>query len=383
VRSKTEIQLVVRDPATAGETISFWSSKNMGSKADPISCAAMRDQQLKYLCGDHGQSSSTASRGRIHTVAYVLGLACALLSSGCATFNGAGKSVLDQYGDVPDGHTADAAPLAPSSSGGQAKIPSLHELLTHGLEGSPSIEAKRNAYMSREIIEIDEQYDAFVRNMYQNRTRSDLATTMLNLFFGIAGTLTNSTGVQKNYAAASALVTGANVAVDKNVFLDKTVSAIISSMEAQRGRALVRLRTGMTKTINEYPPVAVQADLYAYQRAGTMIGGLSFIEDVAKQDVKNTQAVVDALPLLTTQEMADKYCLARSLLDRDHVDSMSVDKIRTAVAVVATDADRPADTKQAMIDYLKQKKAKKENIGAVYSAMKKAGILMDPCPKDK
>ena len=322
----------------------------------------------------------------------VLCLGFALLCSGCATFNGAGKSVIDQYpAQDPDGKgqvvVSDAGGAGAPATGVQAadaahRIPTLQELLTYNLGHGATIEEQRNAYLSREVIQIDEQYDRFVRTLYQNRTRTDLGTALLQLFLGVAGTLTDSTGVQKNYAAGSALITGGNVAIDKNVFLDKTVSAIISSMEAQRGRMLVRLRAGMNKSILEYPIVDAQADLYAYQRAGTMIGGLSFIEQVAKEDASDSRQAIEALPLLTETQMQEKKCVSFSLIP-PHADTLTMDGLTRAVAALATDADRPASTRQAMIDYLKQRKSQPDGVEPVYTAMKSAGLLQDPCTEDR
>lgn len=345
-------------------------------------------------CGGTGRGT-TALRQRLR----MLGLTLTMLAAvGCSTFNGAGKSVIDCYEGEPTSRGGCDATQKPkgtvvvgeSGEGGQQDenvIPTLHQLITHNLSSSSDIRDKRNAYLTREIIQLDEQYDRFIRQLYQNRTRADLGTSLLQLFLGVAGTLTDSTGVQKNYAAGSALISGADSSIDKNVFMDKTISALISSMDAQRGRALERLRTGMTLSIENYPVVQAQADLYDYQRAGTLIGGLSFIEEAAKAQVKDSQENIQALPLLTPERMATKFCIARTLIDQNFMDRVDLDKLRQAVVQVAGSADAPAianvKTRAQMIDYLKQQKADPERIDAVSAAMSKAGILLNPCPKDE
>lgn len=335
---------------------------------------------LPYESANAGDRSSMAARRR-RLVA--LGLAFALLCSGCATFNGAGKTVIDQYGQADETRKGQVTVSDGGAGGGNDRIPTLESLLTYNINESATIEAKRNAYLSREIIEIDQQYDKFVRALYQNRTRTDLGTALLQLFLGVAGTLTDSTGVHKNYAAGSALVTGSNVAIDKNVFLDKTVSAIISSMDAQRGRALVRLRQGMGRPISEYPIVAAQADLYAYQRAGSMLGGLSFIEERSQEDAQASASTLRRISVLTPSQATDKLCVSKSLdalLNDGKQDQTALRAVAAAVGIKGAEAMDETALVNAIGDVYADDPTR---IASVQTQMSEQHLMLPTCPKDQ
>ena len=104
---------------------------------------------------------------------------------------------------------------------------------------------------------------------------------------GAAGALVAET-VSQILSAASGSLAGARQAYSKAALYDQTLSALIAQMSASRKAVLVKIFTGRTKGIDDYPLSAAVKHLEAYEFAGSLPGAV--VGTSADAKVKNDQA---------------------------------------------------------------------------------------------
>jgi hypothetical protein len=150
--------------------------------------------------------------------------------------------------------------------------------------------AARNRIISGRLALIDLHYNAFVADSAFEKQSLDTAAELTELGVNLATTAVGGAGAKTVLGAISAGVTGGKVAVDKNFFYEKTVSVIVTSMDAGRKTVLVQILQGLQTPASEYPLAQALSDVDAYYFAGTFLGALQSIQSDA--GAKQTRAEV-------------------------------------------------------------------------------------------
>lgn len=172
----------------------------------------------------------------------------------------------------------------------------------------------RDQWIESNLISIDGLYDDFVTELQKSRNGWSIGAGILDIAFGVASSLTPSAGVKANYAAASTLLTGSYAVINKEVFYEKTVSALVAAMDARRKSVLLQIRTGMQQDKKTYPISAAHEHIRAYQRASSLIGGLSFVEAAASESIKNDESdIAELRPLTDAADRVVRECVTKVL----------------------------------------------------------------------
>jgi hypothetical protein len=169
-----------------------------------------------------------------------LGVAVTLLNGGCSTFsgypqkNGNSKAELQEVQELYYG----------------PNILSKYEALAFG---SAERLAYRNSVINGRLLAIDDNYQDFIRQFSSFENGSNLAIDAVVL--GTSGAAALSPGVSsaRVLAAIAAGFTGFRGSVDKNLFYEKTWPVLVSQMDALRLAQLVKIRSGLQLSDNEYP----------------------------------------------------------------------------------------------------------------------------------
>lgn len=156
-----------------------------------------------------------------------------------------------------------------------------------------SRQAWRNAVVNARIRAIDLHFNAFQQGLFQEGIGLGIATDWSVLALNVAGTLTG--GVANVLAAASAGVVGARAAFDKNAFFEKSMLALLTTMVAKRKDVLVRIREGLTKSLDEYPLTLALHDLESYYQVGTIPGAILEVAEAAGATAKKADARLESL----------------------------------------------------------------------------------------
>ena len=221
----------------------------------------------------------------------------ALMFAGCATVRhgGAPEPAFNYEKDLQDLETL----FAPAAS-----IKAV---------GANPTDAARNSFMDGRIALYNIRYIRFVRDLGVDKQHLDAATDILILGLSLAGASTGALQSKTNLATAAAAVTGTKIAIDKHFYFDKSIQALVSTMNAQRKTILVRMMEGRMKTVIEYPLTRVLDDLSDYELAGTLIGAINILQADAADKEKKADEILRTLVIPTEAELAEKRNLAKAL----------------------------------------------------------------------
>jgi len=175
----------------------------------------------------------------------------------------------------------------------------------------------RNQIINHRLVLMDLQYNRWVSNFASDKQTIDTVTDIIVLGLNLGATAVGGAGTKTLLSAISGGVVGSKLAIDKNVYYEKTVSALVAAMNAQRKAALVPILEGMRKDAEEYPLGRGLADLDSYYRAGTFLGALQAIQADAgvKEQQKNNEILRLRLTRVTKADVDEAEQLTKSIGD--------------------------------------------------------------------
>lgn len=143
------------------------------------------------------------------------------------------------------------------------------------------LRSARNEIINHRLTLINFYYNEFVADASFNRQAMDLTADLADLGVDLAATVTGAVAMKTILSAISAGITGTQASLHKNIYLDRTISAIITSMNARRKEALLPILEGMGRSAADYPLGQALSDLDNYYLAGTFLGALESIQQRA------------------------------------------------------------------------------------------------------
>ncbi len=159
--------------------------------------------------------------------------------------------------------------------------------------------AARNRFILGRIVQIDLRYIAFIRAMTADRQKLDAATDLASLSINLAGTLVGGARAKTNLAAAAAGLGGAKQTIEKDFYYEKSMDALVGTMNARRKEVLVTILRGLnTSTVEQYPFELALTQLHEYYMAGTLNGALRFINTASAEREKTSDAAIAGLAVL-------------------------------------------------------------------------------------
>lgn len=248
----------------------------------------------------------------------------------------------------------------------------------------------RNRFISGRLVQIDLQYLRFIRTLTSDKQQLDAATDIANMTLNLAGTLVGGARAKTNLAATAAGIGGAKTTIDKDFYYEKSIEALVATMNARRKEVLLPILSGLGTSIDQYPFERALTDLHQYYLAGTLNGAIHFINaQAAQSEAKSDKvlAILYELPVITETQVAEISQLTDAIGSKD----LTVDKAKSVLkALGVADADLPAilddsDGKIGLKEMLKTKVREAKNlpndaartvaIKRLTEAFKAAGIL--------
>ena len=154
-------------------------------------------------------------------------------------------------------------------------------------------------------------------------------------------TLVGGARAKANLAAAAAGIGGAKTTIDKDFYYEKSIEALVASVNAKRKDVLVTILTGLGSTIDRYPFERGLTDLHQYYLAGTLNGAIQFINVQAAQSEANSNKALTVLYKLavpTPDQVVDISRLTDSL---DAIDLTVEKTTKTLKALGVADSQIP------------------------------------------
>ena len=187
-------------------------------------------------------------------------VAAAALQAGCASFDG--------------------APPRPSAPEALDLVDVQYEsaLADYYASGDPARRQDvRNRYIESRAVLIDRNYAVFRLTLYAQRVGSNVGVDLATLGLNTMGTVVGGAGAKSALHALSAITVGSKATIDKNVYFDRTLPAMLAQMDGLRGSVRNRLLNGLLTDVNRYPLTQASADLEDYYHAGTISGAIAGI----------------------------------------------------------------------------------------------------------
>jgi len=132
----------------------------------------------------------------------------------------------------------------------------------------------RDRVVYAQLRAYDINFKRFQKALTGDRNAFGVGTDWILLGLNAAGA---ATGGSAALSAASAGIVGAKGSVDKELFYQKTLPALLAAMEASRTAALVPIEQGLSKPDAEYSLHKALADVSTYDRAGSIPGAINAI----------------------------------------------------------------------------------------------------------
>jgi hypothetical protein len=141
----------------------------------------------------------------------------------------------------------------------------------------------RNQVINERLSIIDHYFGEFIKNIQGERSLVNIASDFAVLGLGVGTIISSSKQLKDIFAAISTGITGARLSLDKNLYFEKTIPALVSKMDALRKAQLVIIRTKMQLGTDKYDLTDALLDITGYVRAGTILGAIQGITDSASE----------------------------------------------------------------------------------------------------
>jgi hypothetical protein len=189
---------------------------------------------------------------------------CGLLA-GCAPIRG--------YPNDPEDTDATLTRLAPYFDG--------KEEVKYLVLPEPARTLKRNEIVLARMRAYDIEFADFERKLYGDANAVSLGSDLLGLVLAGLTATTGNAATKSALGAASAGVLGANTAITKDLYYQKTVPALLAQMDADRLNAKAPILVGLKLSDADYPLVQAYVDLDVYKNAGSIPGAINVINQQA------------------------------------------------------------------------------------------------------
>lgn len=210
-------------------------------------------------------------------------LAVGLSLSGCATFQG-GMPNLPFNTEEELGIVKDQLKTA-------ASVQTYYD--------APSVET-RNKFIASRLVITNIEYLKFIKQLSADEAQIHAAADILVLSLDVASTAFTPVKTKTILSGLSSITGGARLSIDKNAFLEKTMSALVSAMNAQRKDVLKRIIKGTAIDLNGYTFEQALSDINDYYLAGTFHGALTSIQRDAS--VKEDKADAEIRTFMTSRD---------------------------------------------------------------------------------
>ena len=207
-----------------------------------------------------------------------------------------------------------------------------------GFYGTPPDGRKdaRNHFISGRLVQIDLRYLQFIKALTTDKQQLDSATDIVNMSLSLAGTLVGGVRAKANLAAAATGVGGTKSIIDKDYYYEKSIDALVATMNAKRKEVLVGIMTGLAAPIDQYPFERAVTDLQLYYLAGTLSGALQFIHSEAVQSETGSNKELKVLYKLAIPTPAQVSDLER-LTDFIGAKDLTIDNAGKVLKILGID----------------------------------------------
>lgn len=199
-------------------------------------------------------------------------LACGILLSGCATFS-QDYSLQDAYRE------AVIARVQPAELT-DARVTTMRE---------------RNQVIFDAVFLLDDSYHRLEQQLYEEQATWATIADLAVLGASGAAAVASGEAVKTMLAAAASGITGARIAISRNLYAEASRYALIARMRASRARVLAEIERGARLPVRDYPLSRAVIDLQRLAAAGTLVSAVQAVAEESTRALETERAVLDAV----------------------------------------------------------------------------------------
>lgn len=159
--------------------------------------------------------------------------------------------------------------------------------------GSPQRLNLRNEIVLNRIRAYDIEFDDFEKRLNGDANSLTVGGDLVLLILNGLGATTGGGATKAALAAAG--VVGAQAAIDKDLYYQKTLPALLAQMEANRTAVKLSILTGLNLDDSKYPLVRAELDLDALKRSGGIPASIQNITQQAVDQTAESQQKIEDL----------------------------------------------------------------------------------------
>ncbi|MGO8867286.1 MAG: hypothetical protein ACLQME_12355 [Alphaproteobacteria bacterium] len=154
---------------------------------------------------------------------------------------------------------------------------------------------KRDEIVLARIRAYDIEFADFEQKLYLEGNSVSTGSDLLVLILAGLTATTGNAATKAALGAASAGVVGAQAAISKDLYYQKTIPALLEQMEANRTNAKLTIFKGLTTPDAQYPLTKAYLDLDALKAAGSIPGAIASITQQAGNAKTTAQGEIDIM----------------------------------------------------------------------------------------
>ncbi len=246
------------------------------------------------------------------------------------------------------------------------------EMIKKYFEAAPESRTKamRDGIITARLLLTNKLYNRFVAQSAAEKQGFDTFTDIAVIGVDLAVATVGGESTKSALGAISAGITGSKLSIDKNYYFEKTISVLITAMNAQRKVVLLPIKRGMRLTIEEYSLAEALSDLDSYYFAGTFIGAL---ESIAEDAGAKGKEASDNLEFIRTKSFVDKISVDRVVRISGKIKALTPDK---ALEIIKDPPGLDAKT-QKLVDLRDPNKLRLTDSNAAKAILKMIATMGD------
>jgi hypothetical protein len=194
-----------------------------------------------------------------------------LVASGCST----------TFKGVPEPATDRVADLAALQKRNTAQL--VDDCLA-----TPTVVCRNSIVRSRKAAE-DIRFFQFEESVFVEGRKVGFFSTLATLGLTTASAV-SSGGAAQVMAGLAALITGTRETYSKEVLAEKTITALFTTMRANRSTIELAIRSELLVPVDEFSLEDGMAHIELYRRAGTVHGALDSVQEIVGVKARDAEA---------------------------------------------------------------------------------------------
>jgi hypothetical protein len=193
----------------------------------------------------------------------------------------------------------------------------------------------------------DARYQEFRANLSREMRGGNFGLDVAVLGISAAGTVSGQ-ATANALAAITGALTGTRSALSKDVYFERTLPALVASMDASRTEVATRVHTGLTKPVEEYPLERAITDVLAYERAASLDQAIQRVTVSAAVDAATQQAAFQRIERVSATVLSENLVTVRQVTDkitdfsnRQATDPVAAQNFRLVADALHIDANLP------------------------------------------